>query len=438
WAVDYEPGAVVHRSVGLDSGQRGLITVVFRATSDDRGSQANVRVVATAIDTPPDEWIVRMDIARVIWVMSTADSGPATLREGILEANRNCTGAFRCVVNVEMPGRADVPVVDLLTPLPPITAVRTTIGTYAYDPGFRPIVELNGAALTAGNGLELRGAWNDVRIRRVAIRNFPENGIAVIGDTPAARRRLAIEFSVIGDNALRGISVADPSADVIAGASEIGRNGRSGISIWQAAAFGLTTSFLGVTRAGAPWPNAASGLFVAPGVSGVAITSNVIGSHPEFGVALGGVPSSLMFLGNTLQPGGLLAFDYGLDGPTPNDVLDTDGIPNTPILLDATYDAARDRTMVRGYFDTPGLGEAHNAVLYAGAAPDRFGVVTGRVVGGAQMWRRSTGELIGREFTAEIPGDLRGQFISAQMTVSIWADWSPTLTSEFSRAIEVK
>jgi hypothetical protein len=129
---------------------------------------------------------------------------------------------------------------------------------------------------------------------------------------------------------------------------------------------------------------------------------------------------------NRIWGNGGLAIDDGLDGPSVS-VNGDDGPINVPVMTNAVYDPAKNQTTIRG--SAPG-GEVE--VFASDAAGP----------GGAGDAQRLLGYSSGGDFVLTVPGDLRGQWVSATMTV--FAKYQPfpdvfnfLRTTELSRALQV-
>jgi hypothetical protein len=127
--------------------------------------------------------------AATLIVTSTADTGPGSLRQAILDANADAsTGAV--LIQFNIPG-SGVQTIAPLTPLPAITRA-VTIDGYS-QPGTSPntladadnavlLIELNGANLNLGGGLNI-GLWiqaNNCTVRGLVINRFANGGIGGI------------------------------------------------------------------------------------------------------------------------------------------------------------------------------------------------------------------------------------------------------------------
>ena len=133
--------------------------------------------------------------ALLFLVTSSADSGAGSLREAIAWANTTCNGEeTQCEIRFAAP-------IALETPLPAITACgKLSIGASETLTQPPPMVELDGARLTAGNGFTVSaGCAALIDIRRVDIHGFPDAAIAVL---PSASpfQRIGVVSSVLRQN----------------------------------------------------------------------------------------------------------------------------------------------------------------------------------------------------------------------------------------------
>jgi titin len=186
--------------------------------------------------------------ASTFTVTTTADSGPGSLRQAILDANSNAgPDEIDFALNpVSDPGCSAVSEVCTIQPtseLPPLTDYGTTIDGYSQA-GAEPAtasavakirVVLDGSAIiTQASGLAINDSGEHL-IKGLAIVNFTGNGIYVFGPNAA---NITIEGCHIGvdylgtsaaPNGLRGIYLnTSANANVIGGMSPAERNVISG------------------------------------------------------------------------------------------------------------------------------------------------------------------------------------------------------------------
>ena len=103
----------------------------------------------------------------VFVVDTTADSGPGSLRQAILDANR--VSGLKVTIDFAIPG-AGVQTIEPLTPLPAITASVLIDGT--SQPGFAGAPLIAVSAAPAGGPAALTIAGSDVTVRGLAVDQF--------------------------------------------------------------------------------------------------------------------------------------------------------------------------------------------------------------------------------------------------------------------------
>jgi photosystem II stability/assembly factor-like uncharacterized protein len=224
-------------------------------------------------------------------VTNVGDAGPGSLRQAITDANAT-PGHDRITFNI--PG-AGLHTIALNTPLPNI--VEPVVIDATTQPGFSalPVVELNGAnisAATGGNGLVITSG--DSIVRGLVINRFGGSGIVISGGG-----NNHIEGNIIGldptgtakrSNGGNGISINSSPSNVIGGTSPAQRNIISGNS-----ADGISISGPG---------NQVKGNYIGTDASGTQFFTN-LGTGNGWGISLGN-GSPLLSAGNTVggtEPG---------------------------------------------------------------------------------------------------------------------------------------
>lgn len=215
-------------------------------------------------------------------VTSTADSGPGTLRQAILDANLT-------------PGRDDISF-NLAGPGPyvilPLNALPTITDPVAIDgstqPGFsgKPMVELRGSLAGAGaNGLWIT-AGNSL-VRSLIINRFEQSGILI-----QSRGSNGIVSNVVSGNSSGGIRLQSASDNVlegnnvgtdVAGSAGLG-NGSHGIILESAA----NRNTIGGSSAGAGnlvSANQGNGIYAIASSDNV-VEGNIIGTDVTGSLAL--------------------------------------------------------------------------------------------------------------------------------------------------------
>jgi hypothetical protein len=399
---------------------------------------------------------------RTAFVRTTADRGPGSLRAAIDQSNAECVDAWPCLIAFRIPADdAHWHTVTVTEPLPAILrrAVLvdgTTQSRYFGDTNAAgPEIELSGAGLATGSGIEIVAACTS-SIRGLAINGFPTSAVRVgsvagcnaqpgFPGQPFAYQR-AIEKNYIGTDPTgatakpNGIGVyVDGTnggwavvSNVIAGNQRSGVFADGGINLITSNIIGLNAGFT------APLGNEASGVYVGPRADGTDIVNNAIGFNHHFGIAIDADAENVAIFGNSFQANRQLAIDRGLDGVT------TTGIP-LPEITAAYFNG--EETIVE---IAPGpVGGTFNArvQVYASDAPDPSGFGEGQYyLGEAEQ----TGQ---GKYLFHTAADLTGLWIAATNTRTVYNGWitAPgvkshgdtgwgylTATSEFGRAVEVR
>jgi Right handed beta helix region len=367
-------------------------------------------------------------------VTTVADDGPGSLRQAILDINRDCNGVDPCSVVFNIPG--PVPDAGWFTiapksPLPAVTALHffldgasQTRHTGDTNRG-GPELVLDGSSLSSGNGLEWRGGI--ARAADVRIERFPGNGIDSRGGQNLVQRCELVA------NGLRGLQVEGGAAEVRD--NTFRANGRAGA--WFNSASTLTV------RGNLVVDNGASGLFfhrvVVPfSYSAALVEHNVIANNREAGIAMSRNAVG-RFAPNVLIGNGGNAVDVLLDGPT---IRTTRGIPGqggvlgTPVITSARWTGTE--TIIEGHLgESVGETHVHTMVfVYASSSVDADGMAESEELLGALPPVSRGAE---RLFTLRVPRDLRGKWINAStytMYVHTWDVPAPA-TSEVGAPLRV-
>lgn len=388
-------------------------------------------------------------------VTTSADSGPGSLRQTILDINEACQyeypafpipckAAFRITEPVPAAGWHTV---KPLTPLPTVTAYDAAIdgSTQVKSNPHGPSVALDGSALLAGDGItgdiDSNTTRNRLEISGLAIGRFPGNGVqggsgtyldvhdCYIGVDPTGRQA--------APNGSRGVA-----SNLMFGLIEnnvIGGNLRSGIYFLGSMATGpnIRGNRIGVgAHDDTPIGNGASGIFVGDFwgyYSFPTIEANVIANNNIGIVLMRNAP--MIILGNTIRDNAQGGIDIGLDGRTES----VPGIPGVqggvippPVILSATYQDGI--TTIRGYSLA---GDRRQVLLYANTTLEPGGYAEGEQYLGITpvQYREDTA------FTFQYAGDLRGKYINgSSYGVTTWGlgdEYSYT-SSEFGRARAVE
>jgi hypothetical protein len=299
-----------------------------------------------------------------------------------------------------------------------------------------PPVELSGAQVPNGNGLDVRTQCTTpggkLTIHGLAIHSFPEDGIHI---APAGEvYTVAIDETLIGTdaqgeaarpNGSRGIFVHSPVADVEIERSVIAGNNRSGIYIANARNVFISQSEIGLHR-NIALGNGASGVFVHRG--NVEIGGTWIANNRVFGVAV--MPGAKVAAHRSagIYANGVNGIDWGLNGPTRR--TEAYGAPNAPIITTATYDPSTGQTLIRGTL-TIGriLGERYDIEVFSSRPGSRA------PQGEERHYSFTTVPFHGAPGTYEwetvVYQDLRGKVVTAVSAVAEDEDWRATVSSEF-------
>ena len=384
---------------------------------------ANVTVTSDAADLNPRnntttvEWLV----LRLFAVTNADDSGPGSLRQAILDANADCP--IRCVVGFRLPG--PLPDAGFFTirpraPLPPATFWGAIDGTTEGDllgvEWTRPLVFIDGSNQPSRDGLTIGSGKPDVT--GIAIGNVPGYGIFIEerqapdftkSQTRVDRAYVGVDPAGAAAPNLRGI-VHVASWNLSVTSSVVSGNRASGIVV--ANGFGeIRDSRIGVAPASdAPLPNGASGIYLA-GKSGALVQGNVLAYNHDFGVGLDAFRRSVQITRNSIHDNGG-GIDWGLDGPTPNAADDSRRQPNYPTIESATYDEAKNQSVITLRVDT---------LPAAPILPEIDETITGTQV---EIYANSTANAQAERFVASVhrgagafrvtvEGDVRGQWLTA-------------------------
>jgi hypothetical protein len=415
------------------------------------------------------------------FVTTTADSGPGSLRQAILDANTSSELQPSIAFRIDEPSTTPWKTIRVTSPLPIVTAysVRIDGGTQASFFGDTnpagPEIEISGGGTVAGHGLLL--ATCGAEVANLAIGGFLANGLSVAAPTSVCTSYYTTELhhlfigtdptgSFARPNA-RGIGTSVPNGNdfnhtgsptTIAGCV-ISGNTFSGI-FGLSGRLNIANNRIGVRAStDEPLPNGASGVFIGlggygsvvggdpfPGLHDFVSGGNVIAFNGETGVAIAAGVKDVAVRNNQIWSNRLLGIDVGLDGPTAS-VPGTFGDPvNVPVLTIARFDPASNKTIIEGDVpDTTNISVTGLVInIYASDAADPFGYGEGqRPIGSVFVGGPST------HFQLAVDGDLTGQWITATNTRTHYVGFAKptpeginqgflTQTSEFSRGIPVQ
>lgn len=375
-------------------------------------------------------------------VTSTADSGPRTLRQAILDINADqecrtlvfsqpvpCRAAFDIEQKI---GGDFFHTVELLSPLPALDVPRSSVDGSTEDQSntLGPSVVLDGAALFQGNGITVASGACDVK--GIAIGSFPWNGIYAAGTA-----RVNVDRSYIGINALGMVPKPNGSrgiaSEMVAGTitnNVIAFNGRSGIFFTGPVNRGVEIANNRIFR------NGASGIYVGGNerqYNFTIIRDNIISSNAHFGVAVN--PGALVIVEpNSIHSNNGGGIDIGLDGPTGGiqGIPGRGGIYPPPVITSARYENGA--TIIAGTVQPSGLTGSTLVYLYANSELEPGGYAEGETYLAVVSAHDGT-------FTITLPRDLRGKYVNGvtrRNQAVPYDDTGETATSEFGRAMLVQ
>lgn len=433
--VNFETPDVVHCAMPLIRAGESIPLQLYIGPIREARVYLTAQVAA---NTPPVSAVRRtVSFPRDFAVTNTGDEGPGTLRDAIERVNRDCLGyglPCRIAFHIDQPVPAsgwhtillNSPLPGIMTPDVEIDgATQTQFGGDTNPLG--PEITLDGSGLGAGHGLVLTGR-GFVSVSNLAIGGFPWDGIAVL--------REGFSGSVIADNYIgtdasgtkalpnrsRGITFNRPSSNFEVRHNLISNNIRSGV--FAAGVYNLVLSE-NTIRANS------AGIFLGPETHDVRVERNSIVENAQFGVAIGPATSSYNLVDNSITRNGFMGIDRGIDGPgyEPDSRDPIRAYVDPPQLLSAHYDPSANTTTIAGtYFDARVQYSMWELTLFRNTVNDGQGeAVIGHTTASNGM------------FSLTVPGDLRGQFITATGQLTLLIETGPYYwTGEFSEAIEVR
>lgn len=391
-----------------------------------------------------------VNYARLFRVTSTADAGPGTLRQAILDANSQCTEDADITCKIIFAIGEPLPestwfTIRPFTPLPDIHAWKIAIDGFTQqrisgDTNLLgPDIELDGSLLHDGDALVFDSTNADVL--GLAIGNFPRHGIVIAADP---KNQFAYGYAILWHNYIgidptgalarpnggRGLVIERGNA--LVEGNVLSGNARSGAFFDGIGSATVRDNRIGVRAFDdTPAPNGASGIFVNTrsfGHGSMLIERNTIAHNGEFGIAL--APGAFPLVqNNRIFANRNIGIDIGLDGPT----LESSNylVPPAPAITYAYYNGLR--TMVTGTVPkVPGQISAtpYSVDIYTSTRANAEGFAQGeQYIGSAIVQPDGT-------FRFEYAGDLRDQWISAigVFQISWFAEYTISSTSEMSRA----
>ena len=421
----------------------GVITVTVKTTADRLAGKTTLTMRATSDvpDTTPanDRTENTIPVYRWYAVTTTADDGPGSLRDAIVQANTHCTpGPCRIVFEIPPPVPAEGWfTITPVEPLPAIAADRVSVEGLrqtAFTGNTNPLgpeVAIDGHL--ARRGLKIVSRCEAV-VEALAIGNFDEDQGLLFGGgagCPEAYRpdRRAVASNYIGVDPtgttawpnLRGLNT--DGANVLVSNNVISHNEHSGVWMWNGS---VRFDHNNIES------NGASGIFLGPAVGDVTIMGNTISNHRDMGVAVARSKANVEIRGNTMKNNGGLGIDWGLDGVSPVDGDDRGNPSNAPVLLSATYDATKKQTLITLSLKSTVLGLSG----YQDGIIDFYGNRTADGDGETPLWSVHASPATNGTITVPVAGDPRSQWINATWTRVTDADYyAEAATSELSNAV---
>lgn len=233
-------------------------------------------------------------------VTNTADSGPGSLRQAMLDANAHLNEGTPDTIRFNIPG-AGPHTIALASALPNITeSVIIDASTQPFaTPGF-PSVAIDGGALV-GNIDGLRILASNTTIKQLNVRRFPNDGVEVQANN-VLLESLTVgsdwTVDVAAGNANYGIRIAGVSNTVFACNSVA--NGLGGLIITGDASDNnlIVGSGFGMARNGTDAiPNNGHGILIVD-ADATRIQQNYASGNASAGIALTGSATSTVIVGN--------------------------------------------------------------------------------------------------------------------------------------------
>ncbi len=266
----------------------GGASVVVTVTSVAAGAMTNyATALANESDPAPGNntssaSTAVLDTGQTLVVTNTNDSGAGSLRQAIAVANLDA-GPDAIAFNIPGP----IPhVIAPTTPLPAVTAPVSLDATGQPDYDGRPTVELSGASVAVGYGLQIKAS--NTTVRGLAITSFPADGLFAWSGVTG----VVIDHDTIGTdrdgaagkgNLQAGIRLRSSASQVTS--NVISGNQQNGILVEGSAGNTIVGNTIGVAPDGiTARPNAWSGITMYAGSANTVIQNNTISGNGQWGV----------------------------------------------------------------------------------------------------------------------------------------------------------
>lgn len=352
WLLDVDGTAsqsISYVDVSASDASGGAQILANNGSNNDGSGNTNWLFGPTTItvDTTADE--NDGDTSTVAALIATPGGTGISLREAIIAANNTANVGGPDEIQFDISGGGPHSIA-LLSSLPAISEAVIVDGWSEPDFTTTPIIELNGAAAGASDGLRVDAV--DVTIRGLVINRFNGDGIAVNANNATIQGNYIgtdVAGTSAGGNADDGISIASSSGHQIGGTTSgegniIAANLAHGIRIAGAASTGIVIegNFIGTDLGGTiNLGNATQGIYSTSGANNNTIGGTAAGAGNTIAFSGGrgvridsGTGNAIR--GNSIHSNSDIGIDIDAGGVTANDVGDGDtganNVQNFPVL----------------------------------------------------------------------------------------------------------
>lgn len=408
-------------------------------------------VTATSMSDGTSEYSEPVPIiTRRFAVTTVADAGEGSLRDAIERANASDCGNEMCWITFIVPPDQltnGVAVFEPLSLLPPLMGSVHVDGTsqswfQGETNGDDLEIEIRGTYAGDSSGLQLgtdEDRTGSAVVSDLVVRGFQRDGIVVhLADrSQSGSTRVLIKDVLVTGNRGNGVALlaegAEADTQTMIDSSFIGRNEGNGVRI-DASNVGIFNSYIGVGRDGTAQPNGMAGVVVGDSGTDAKLEWNVIAFNGGAGVDVSEAAKTVS-ISSLFHSNGRLGIDRHGDSPP------------RPVITSAVFDAARNVTIVEGeVVEPPPATDAYGALIvsltfFQNTVPDLSGFGEGEAFAVHPHGPYYPLVISDGRFHAELPGDLRGRFLTATATYmqcyGLDGCWFRD-TSEFSRAMAVQ
>jgi len=461
-AVNYNTGSASSNVffddvTNLDSMGIGRLLYSGGSSFHFNGQIDDVRVYDSALSAGTVTALANPSISNTFIVSTTADSGPGSLRQAILDANANSGVTDTITFDIGADGSQQT--ITLLSALDPIDDAVIIDGFSQYGPALTPtmpIIELNGAGTTGANGLELIAGSGGSTINGLIINNFDGVGIYTNSDNNTiAGNYIGTDAAGIADegNGSWGIEIFNASGTTIGGNTALDRNvisgnDDSGISLYGAGTTGtiIQGNFIGTNAAGiAAIANVNNGIRIATDVSNttiggtIAAERNLISGNVQDGVFIGFDAFNNTVSGNYIGTDitGIVALGNGRYGVTLYNGVKNNTVGGTVagagnvisantsdgIVIDAAGGSTTDNNLIQGNYigtdknGTADLGNGGNGIHFFNGADSN--TIGGMVAGAGNVISGNSGAGIYFEDAGTDNNVIQGNYIGTDNTGTV-------------------